>query len=82
MSRVRVYTLDSRAFPAAQWGVRDFDVVLRLGTARQTVAQVRENQAGVIESTSPAADADALEIEILASNSGDYSRLLEVEAFT
>ncbi|MGS2619651.1 hypothetical protein ACVCAH_34980 [Micromonospora sp. LZ34] len=82
ISRVRVHTLDSRAYPAAQWGVRDFDVVARVDGVGRTLDQVRGNVAGVIESRFDTVAADLLEIRVLASNSNDYSRLIEIEAFT
>jgi hypothetical protein len=36
----------------------------------------------MVESRFAAVSADQLRISVLASNSGDYSRLLEVEAYT
>lgn len=81
LSRVKVYTLDSSAYPAARYGVRDYDVLAQVAGAWRTVAEVRGNQLGVVESTFAAVSADQLQIRVLASNSGDYSRLIEVEAY-
>ncbi|HEX6514341.1 MAG TPA: hypothetical protein VF049_02115 [Nocardioidaceae bacterium] len=82
LARVRVFTLDSAAFPASAWGVRDYDVLARVGGTWQKVAEVRGNTSGMVESRFAAVSADQLRISVLASNSGDYSRLLEVEAYT
>lgn len=82
LARARVHTLDSAAYPASAWGVRDYDLRVRVGGSWRTVAQVRGNTAGVIESRFEGVVADRLEVVIFASNSGDYSRLIEVEAFS
>jgi hypothetical protein len=82
LGRVKVYTLDSRAYSAAHWGVRDYDVEILVGGSWRTVAEVRGNTVGVVESTFAAADADALRIVIHDTNDHTYSRLLEIEAYT
>lgn len=82
VSRVRVFTLDSEAYPAAQWGVRDFDVIVRTGTSERTVAEIRGNEAGLVEEVFESIEADSLEIRVFDSNSHDHSRLIEIEAYT
>lgn len=81
LTRVKVYTLDSRAYPAAYWGVRDYDLQVSVGGSWRTVAEVRGNTAGVVESTFAQADADALRIVIYDSNDHAYSRLIEIEGY-
>ncbi|WP_114558947.1 hypothetical protein [Desertihabitans aurantiacus] len=78
-ARVRVHTLDSVGYPAGDWGVRDLDVQVPDGDGWRTVAGVRGNTEGIVELAFPAETADRLRVLVLASNSGDYSRLIEVE---
>lgn len=82
VARVETWTLDSTRYPAARYGLRDFDVQVRVGGAWQTVHEVRGNTAGRVTSTFAPVTADAVRIVGLASNSADYSRLVEVEVFT
>ncbi|GAA2077168.1 discoidin domain-containing protein [Actinomadura alba] len=82
ISRVETYTLDSARYPAARYGLRDFDVQVRVDGAWQTVHEVRANVVGHVTSTFDAVTADAVRIVGLASNNGDYSRLVEVEVYS
>ncbi|WP_026874904.1 discoidin domain-containing protein [Jiangella gansuensis] len=82
VGRVETWTLDSARYPAARYGLRDFDVQVRVDGGWQTVDEVRGNSAGRVTSTFPPVTADAVRIVGLASNNGDYSRLVEVEVFT
>ncbi|PZF80997.1 discoidin domain-containing protein [Jiangella anatolica] len=82
LTRVETWTLDSTRYPAARYGLRDFDVQVRTGGAWQTVHEVRGNTAGRVTSTFAPVTADAVRIVGLASNNRDYSRLVEVQAFT
>ncbi|SDO68694.1 discoidin domain-containing protein [Actinacidiphila guanduensis] len=82
VGRVDLYTLDSAKYPAAAYGLRDWNVELQAGGAWQTLAQVRGNTAGKVESTFPATTATALRVVTLASNEGPtYSRIVELEAY-
>jgi hypothetical protein len=78
---VTLHTLDSARYPAARNGLRDYDVRLRAGGAWTTVAQVRGNVAGVVESRFDPVVADAVEIVGLAANDGTYSRIVELEVW-
>lgn len=82
ISRVALYTLDSARYPAARYGLRDFDVqVLRDGTWT-TVSSVRGNTLGLVDLTfDPPVTTTSVRIVTLASNSGDYSRIVELEAY-
>jgi hypothetical protein len=80
ISRVDLYTLDSERYPAARYGVRDWDVQARVAGQWQTVAQVRGNTAGDVRSGFAPVTADAARIVALASNgANDYTRIVEVE---
>lgn len=79
VDRVTVRTLDSRKYPAARYGLRDWDVRVRVDGAWQTVASVRGNTAGAVESSFDPVVADRVEIVALASNDAAYSRILELE---
>jgi hypothetical protein len=82
VGRIETWTLDSARYPAARYGLRDFDVQVRVDGAWQTVHAVRGNVAGRVTSTFTPVTADAVRIVGLASNNNDYSRLIEVEVFT
>jgi hypothetical protein len=82
LSRVKVFTLNSATYPASRWGVRDYDVLARVAGEWRTVAQVRGNVVGTVDSRFDPVSADQIQVKILASNSGDYSRLVEVEAYS
>ncbi|MGN9842605.1 discoidin domain-containing protein [Nonomuraea sp. H19] len=80
ISRVDLYTLDTERYPAARYGVRDWDVQAQAGGQWQTVAQVRGNTAGSARSDFAPVTADAVRIVALASNgANDYTRIIEVE---
>jgi hypothetical protein len=82
VGRVDLYTLDSAKYPAAHYGLSDWDVELQVGGAWQTVAQVRGNLLGEVSSTFAAQTASALRIVTLGSNEGvTYSRIVELEAY-
>ncbi|MGH3658448.1 MAG: hypothetical protein ACRDUA_17475, partial [Micromonosporaceae bacterium] len=83
LGRVTVHTLDAQAFPASVYGVRDYDVEIRAaGGEWHTVAEVRGNTTGVVESSFDPTDTDALRIVVHDSNDHAYSRLVEIEAFS
>ncbi|MFB4276737.1 MULTISPECIES: discoidin domain-containing protein [unclassified Nonomuraea] len=80
VSRVDLYTLDTERYPAATFGLRDWDVQAQVGGQWQTVAQVRGNTAGNARSDFAPVGADAVRIVALASNgANDYTRIIEVE---
>lgn len=80
ISRVELYTLDTERYPAAIYGLRDWDVQAQVGGQWQTVAQVRGNTAGSARSDFAPVTADAVRVVALASNgANDYTRIIEVE---
>ncbi|MGP3960280.1 discoidin domain-containing protein [Nonomuraea sp. 3N208] len=80
VSRVDLYTLNTERYPAATFGLRDWDVQTGLNGQWQTVAQVRGNVAGSVRSDFAPVTADAVRIVALASNgANDYTRIIEVE---
>jgi hypothetical protein len=82
VGRVDLYTLDSAKYPAARYGLSDWDVELQVGGAWQTVAQVRGNVLGEVSSTFSPQTASALRVVTLGSNEGvTYSRIVELEAY-
>jgi hypothetical protein len=82
ISRIVTGTLDSAKYPAASYGLRDFDVQVRTGGAWVTVHQVRGNVAGKVTSTFPATTADAVQIVALDSNDHAYSRIVELGVYS
>ncbi|MEU7613715.1 discoidin domain-containing protein [Micromonospora sp. NPDC049204] len=82
VGRVDLYTLDSTKYPAAKYGLRDWDVQVRVGETWQTVAQVRGNVAGQVSSTFTPLIASAFRVVTLTSNeTAGYSRVVELEAY-
>ncbi len=82
VGRVDLYTLDSKQYPAAKYGLKDWDVQAKVGDAWQTVAEVRNNVAGLKSSTFTPVTATAVRILALASNEGPtYSRVVELEVY-
>ncbi|MFC4015333.1 discoidin domain-containing protein [Nonomuraea purpurea] len=80
VSRVELFTLDTERYPAASFGLRDWDVQAQVGGQWQTVAQVRGNTAGSARSDFAPVSAEAVRIVALASNgANDYTRIVEVE---
>jgi hypothetical protein len=82
VGRVRMQTLDSTANPASRYGLRDYDVQVLSGSEWQTVASVRGNTQGLIDSTFPAVQTTSVRILALSSNgANDYSRIVELGVF-
>lgn len=81
LSTVRVYTLNSRAYPASAWGLRDYDIDINPGNGWTTVAQIRANTAGMIESRFDSTPATAIRLTIHDTNDHGYSRVMELEAY-
>ena len=63
------------------FGLRDADVELLVGGQWRTVGQIRGNQAGHMSVSFTPVIADAVRLSITASNSGDYSRVIELTAY-
>ncbi|MFB9904913.1 discoidin domain-containing protein [Allokutzneria oryzae] len=82
IGRVELQTLDSAKYPAAQNGLRDWDVQVRSAGSWATVSQVRGNVLGRVKSTFPAVTADAVRIVALDSNDHAYSRIVELEVYS
>lgn len=82
VGRVDLYTLDSAKYPAARYGLRDWDVQVLVGSLWQTVARVRSNTAGLVSTTFPAVPAGAVRLWLTAGNgANDYSRIVELEIY-
>jgi F5/8 type C domain len=81
VDRVELYTLDSARWPAARYGLRDWDVLMLAGGEWRAVAQVRGNTSGHVTTTFDAVTAEAVRIVALGSNDGAYSRIVELEVY-
>lgn len=81
VQRVKLWTLDSRRYPAARNGLRDWDVQVRVDGAWSTVAEVRGNVSGTVESSFHPVLADAVRIVGRAANDGAYSRIVELQVY-
>jgi hypothetical protein len=82
VGRADLYTLDSAKYPAARYGLRDWDIQALVGSQWQTVARVRGNTAGLVSTTFPAVPARAVRLWLTAGNGADdYSRIVELEIY-
>jgi hypothetical protein len=82
VSSVRVTTTDSAEFPAAQFGLRDWDIQVAGPDGWQTVAAVRGNAAAAVTSTFPPRRTTQLRIVTHAANgNNDWSRIAELQVF-
>jgi hypothetical protein len=82
LRRVVVYTLDSVQYPASRYGLRDYDVQVADGDGWRTVASVRGNTAGQVESAFPTVRTTALRLSVTDTNDHGYSRVLELAAYS
>ncbi|MGH2950255.1 MAG: glycosylhydrolase-like jelly roll fold domain-containing protein, partial [Solirubrobacteraceae bacterium] len=81
VGRVDVHTLGSAQFPTSRFGIRDYDVQVLVDGGWATVDEVRGNTSAVVRSTFPPVRTDAVRVLVHSTNSGDYSRLIEVEVY-
>ncbi|GAA3517765.1 alpha-L-rhamnosidase [Actinocatenispora rupis] len=81
LSRAVMYTLDSDRYPASATGLRDYDVQVADGAGWRTVASVRGNTAGRVESRFDPVSTTALRLSITDTNDHGYSRVVELEAY-
>jgi hypothetical protein len=79
VGRVRIYTLDSSTYPAAEYGVTDADVLVLVNGEWQTVGQVRGNEQGRMDVVFPAVRAEAIRLVVVAARVS-YTRVIELEA--
>ncbi|SDU81212.1 family 78 glycoside hydrolase catalytic domain [Jiangella alkaliphila] len=82
VSRVRVHTLDAAAYPAARFGLRDWDVEGLVDGAWVRLASVRGNTLGTAETTFGTVAVSALRLVIQGTNDGAFSRVVELEAYS
>jgi hypothetical protein len=81
IGRVDVDTLDSQQYPAARYGLRDADVQVLVDGRWRTVGQIRDNEVGHRSVSFDPVTASAVRLSVTASNSGDYSRVIELAAY-
>ncbi|SFG47490.1 hypothetical protein SAMN05421678_10699 [Actinopolymorpha cephalotaxi] len=87
VSRVEMNTLNSTRYTAARYGLRDWDVQVWDAGANggsgdwRTVASVRGNTAGVVNSTFDPVSTTAVRIFVIASNDSTYSRIVELGVY-
>lgn len=82
ISRIDVYTLNSQAFPADTYGIRDYLLEYWTADGWAALASADNNEAGLITHTFSPVTTDRIRLTIMASNGeGDHSRVLEISAF-
>ncbi|NGO79331.1 hypothetical protein G6045_27295 [Streptomyces sp. YC504] len=80
LGRIETVTYGAPGRPATQ-GIKDFDVQVKSGGDWLTVGTYRGNTVDRVVTAFDPVTTDAVRVLVHASNSGDYSRLLEVEAY-
>jgi len=80
LSSARVFTVDNATNSAAGYGLRDFDVQALVEGSWETVAEVRDNTAGTVESSFAPVTTTGLRLRITDTNDHGYSRVVEFEA--
>ncbi|MDT0322659.1 COG1361 family protein [Streptomyces millisiae] len=81
LGRIETVTYGTPTRPAALQGIKDFDVQVRSGGEWLTVGSYRDNTLDRVVTTFDPVTTDAIRGVVHASNSADYSRILELEAF-
>lgn len=81
ISRVEVYTLDSATYPAAEMGIRDFEVQAHTAQGWHTLASVIDNEEGQVTLRFPSTPADEVRVIVHDSNDHKYSRIIELEIY-
>ncbi|MDP2872546.1 MAG: flagellar filament capping protein FliD [Bacillota bacterium] len=82
IDRVDVYTLNSTAFPADTYGIRDYSLEYWKGDAWATLGSGSGNEAGIIGHSFSPVTTDRIRLTVLASNgANDHSRVLEIAAY-
>ena len=81
ISRVEVYTLDSAAYPAAEMGIRDFEVQAHTAQGWRTLTSVIDNEEGHVTLRFPSTLADQVQVIVHDSNDHKYSRIIELEIY-
>jgi hypothetical protein len=82
IARVELVTTDSAEFPAARFGLRDWDVQVATAAGWVTAAEVRGNTKARVTSTFAPRTASGLRILTHAANGADdWSRITEVSVY-
>jgi hypothetical protein len=81
IGRVVLQTLDSKRYPAAEMGIRDFDLQVRTDGTWTTLREIRDNVEGRLTMTFTPQAVDAVQLVIHDSNDHGYSRIVELEAY-
>ncbi|MFI6938256.1 hypothetical protein ACIBI4_03190 [Streptomyces sp. NPDC050418] len=80
LGRIETVTYGAPGSPATR-GIKDFDVQVKSGADWRTVGSYRGNTVDRVVTTFDPVTTDAVRVLVHSSNSGDYSRLLELEAY-
>lgn len=83
IDRIGLATLDSSLFPAASYGVSDFSAEYLDSSTNSWVNlfSASGNTRGYVSNTFAAVTTSKIRINVTGSNDGQFSRILEVEAF-
>lgn len=88
LNKVKIYTLDSDAYPASSYGIKDYELQYLISGGDpdnqddwQTYTTVTENTEGVITHYLSSLSTEAIRLKINDSNDGQWSRIVEFEAY-
>ena len=88
LNKVVIYTLDSATYPASSYGIKNYELQyltpggdLNDDNDWQTYTTVTDNTDGVITHYLPSISTQAIRLKINDSNDGEWSRIIEFEAY-
>lgn len=82
VSHISLHTLNNTKYPAARYGLKDWDIQTLTDGEWKTIASVRGNTQGTVDTTFDPVRTNALRVLMLAGNgANDYSRIVELEAY-
>ena len=88
INKVVIYTLDSATYPASSYGIKDYELQYLLPGGDpdntddwETYVAVTGNTSGKITHYLPSISTQAIRLKINDSNDGEWSRIIEFEAY-
>lgn len=88
LHKVTIYTLDSTTYPADQYGIKDYELQYLTSGGDpnndddwQTYTTITDNTEGTITHYLSSISTEAIRLKINASNDGEYSCIIEFEAY-
>ena len=81
IDRINLYTVNSKDMPASTHGLQDFSLEYWDGNAWVNIASYAGNTKEMVAANFDAITTNKIRVVVDSSNDGEYSRIVEVEAF-